>query len=118
VTRKQRSKLSDAPIAITSAGELTVGVTHLNGMSDVIAAAGKLVPPGHRVFVGVIVPEGLRATLMKEVDDALMDVAGRFGTLLKASSSALRAPSLRRSSAALSSVASSGRHPARRGRRP
>jgi len=115
---KRRGKLSDAPMAVTSAGELAIGVTHLNGMSRVIGAVEKLVPPGQQLFVGVVVPRELRGTLMKELDDALMDVVGRFGPILKASPSSSPAPSSRRSSAASSSVASSGRHPARRGRRP
>jgi hypothetical protein len=78
-TPKKRSKVSDAPMAVTSAGETVVNVTHLNGMARVIAAVEKLVAPGQQFFVGVVVPDEMNGTLLKEVDDAIVDVVGRVG---------------------------------------
>jgi len=73
----------DAPMATTCAGEVLFNVTHLDGMNDLIASIEKLVPPGQQLFVGVVVPIELRARVVKELDDAVVDVVGRVGTKLQ-----------------------------------
>ena len=80
---KRRGTVLDAPMATTCAGEVLFNVTHLDGMNDLIASIKKLVPPGQQLFVGVVVPIELRARVVKELDDAVVDVVGRVGTKLQ-----------------------------------
>jgi len=81
--KRRRGTVLDAPMATTCAGEVLFNVTHLDGMNDLIASIEKLVPPGQQLFVGVVVPIELRARVVKELDDAVVDVVGRVGTKLQ-----------------------------------
>ena len=92
-SKKVRVTVSDAPMAVLSSGEVALSVTHLDGMAQLIAKIEKLVPVGHEVFIGLVVPRELRTRLIKELDDSVADVIGRVGTLITGTT--LAAPAMR-----------------------
>lgn len=76
--------LIDAPMAITSGGEILVGATHLDLGADLLAIVRSIVEQGLPVFIGIAVPAGaLRAELLKGIEDGLADVVGRLGPRLQ-----------------------------------
>ena len=79
VSASKRPRIVDAPMAITSAGDVVVNVTHLDGMTDVLDAVHQIVPRGCKVFVGVVVPQNDRARIVRELGDALAELACRIG---------------------------------------
>jgi hypothetical protein len=80
---KKTATLLDAPMAITSRGEILVGATHLDLGADWLAIVRSIVEQGLPVFIGIAVPAGpLRAELARGVEDGLADVVGRIGTRL------------------------------------
>ena len=77
-TKKRMPKVVDAPMAVTSAGDVLVNLTHLaNG--DVLEAARKHLDEGHQVFVGLVVPRRHRVGLAKDIEDAASEMACRMG---------------------------------------
>ncbi len=79
VSASKRPRIVDAPMAITSAGDVVVNVTHVEdgAEADPVAAVRRLVAAGHEVFVGVVVPKALRREVFRDVHDVLADVVGR-----------------------------------------
>lgn len=78
-TMKKAGALLDAPMGLTSAGEVIINATHLTGTQDVAAVIARLIDKGHEVFIGVVVPSELRRELMRDIDDAGADIVGRIG---------------------------------------
>jgi hypothetical protein len=75
----RRTKISMAQMAVASDGGVLVNVAQLT-TSDSLAAILKLADrTGLDVFVGVVVPGRLRGRVLRDVDDALADVVGRWG---------------------------------------
>jgi hypothetical protein len=114
-----RTRVVQAPMAVTSDGMIVVNATHLAVEPTLDAAIRYAKESGHDVFVGVVVPRGLRDEFVREVDDALADVVGRLGPRL--TSSAVRASASSPSSVAQASARRDrpeGRAPRPRGRRP
>jgi hypothetical protein len=71
-------------MAITSDGSLVVSMTHIDGdVDDVAAKLRQLLDEGHEVFVGVVVPAGLRRELDRDLEEVLADVVGRLGPRLR-----------------------------------
>ena len=78
MTTRKKPNVSDAPMAIASNGMVLVNLTHLEN-GDVLEAARKHLDEGHQVFVGVVVPRHLRASLAKDFEDAASDLTCRIG---------------------------------------
>jgi len=76
--KKRRVNVSDAPMAITSGGDVLVNLAHLKN-GDVLEAARRHLDKGHQVFVGVVVPQRHRARLAKDIEDAASELACRTG---------------------------------------
>jgi hypothetical protein len=79
---KKPGVMLDAPMAITSAGDVVMNITHLEQIGDVTTVVARLLGEGHEVFVGVAAPGALRRELLKDIDDAGADLVGRLGARL------------------------------------
>jgi hypothetical protein len=79
VTSTKKPKLVDAPLAVTSAGDVVLNITHVEDGAEVdpVAAVRRLLDVGHEVFVGVVIPKALRPELLRDVHDVLADAVGR-----------------------------------------
>ena len=71
-----------APMAVASDGALLVNAHALTNKDGLAAAIEIAKKSGLGVFVGVVVPQQMRARLLKNIDDALADVVGRLGSAL------------------------------------
>ena len=79
---RRRSKVSMAPLAITSAGEIVVNAYQL-AMKDELHAAIEVAKLTRLpVFVGVVLPARLHPKILRDVDDAAADIVGRLGPKL------------------------------------
>ena len=80
---KRASNLIDAPMAVTSAGDVIISITHLEDTTDVSALVARLIDEGHTLFIGVAVPDRLRRELRKDVEDAGAEIVARLGPRLR-----------------------------------
>jgi hypothetical protein len=69
-------------MAVTSFGEIVVNAHQLAVGKNLAAAVDVARKSGLLVFVGVVVPGRLLPRVLRDVDDALADVVGRWGPRL------------------------------------
>ena len=88
MSARQKPRLVDAPMALTSDSTPLLNLTHVVDATNLVAAVRRLLAAGHTLFVGVVVPARDRKRLAGEVEDALADVVGRTGARLTSKASA------------------------------
>jgi hypothetical protein len=79
---RSSNKVSMAPMAITSAGEVLVNAHQFTTTDDLEAAVEAARATGQPIFIGVVVPSKLTRGVMKDIDNATADVAGRLAPKL------------------------------------
>lgn len=83
--KRRRPKVSMAPMAVTSTGEVLVNAYQLGREDHLEAVVEAARTTGLAVFVGVAILPRLREHVLDDVDDVLADVVGRLGPKLTAS---------------------------------
>lgn len=81
--RRPRPPISIAPVAITSSGDVVVGLGYCS-MAKNVRELLKVVSttdlkPGQRWFVGVVLDQGRRADALRRLDDAAAEAAALSG---------------------------------------
>lgn len=78
MNRRKVMRTLDAPLAITSTGRVLVNANQLGrGKMDVATMIQEAVATGMPVFIGVAVPASSHAGMLRELDDAAANIAGR-----------------------------------------
>ena len=77
--KKSAGKVIDAPMAVASDGRIVINVTHLDLDPMEPGLVARLVQAGALVLVAIAVPDRLGPELLRDVDDAASEIAGRLG---------------------------------------
>lgn len=82
MSRRRKVRVIQAPMAVTSGGDVLVNAFLLSVKNDLDAAVRVARESGLPVFIGVATPSRLRARFAAELDAATANVVGRLGPKL------------------------------------
>ena len=77
--KAKKVRLSLAPLALTSTGELLINAAEFSLLTSFERALRAAKKSGLPIFVGLVLPARESTEAMKAIDDAAADVAGNVG---------------------------------------